>query len=168
MKACSPKSTSPLAAIFAMILWRISTYETLDGRGGLFASARWHTRGRPVVYLANSAAGALVEVLVHLELDPAQLPRSYTLLKADAADDISIERIDATGIQQNWRENTFTTRSLGDEWLLAGKSALLEVPSAILPETVNVLLNPLHPEAPMVRVLWHEAYPYDRGLFKGR
>jgi RES domain-containing protein len=151
-----------------MNLWRISNYETLDGRGGLFASARWHTRGRPVVYLANSAAGALVEVLVHLELDPARLPRSYTRLKADASDDISIQRVDVATFAQNWREDSIATRSLGDEWLEAGKSALLEVPSAILPETVNVLLNPLHPDAPKVRVVRHEAYPYDWRLFKGR
>jgi RES domain-containing protein len=164
MKACLPDAE----LLSSMILWRISNYETLDGRGGLFASARWHSRGRPIVYLANSAAGALVEVLVHLELDPARLPRSYTLLKADAADDVSVQRLDAALLAQNWRDDSTITRNVGDEWLAAGKSALLEVPSAILPETVNFLLNPLHPDAAKVRVLWHEAYPYDRRLFKGR
>jgi RES domain-containing protein len=101
-------------------------------------------------------------------LDPAHLLRSYTLMKANAGADISMQRIDATVFAQNWREDSIATRNSVDEWLEAGKSALLEVPSAILPERVNVLLNPLHPDASKARVLWHEAYPYDRRLFKGR
>ena len=51
-----------------MFLWRISNYRTLDGRGGLETSARWHSQGRPIVYLAESVSGALLEVLVHFEL----------------------------------------------------------------------------------------------------
>ena len=47
-----------------MFLWRISNHSALDGRGGLYAPARWHSQGHPVVYLATSPAGALVEVLV--------------------------------------------------------------------------------------------------------
>jgi RES domain len=67
-----------------------------------------------------------------------------------------------------WREDFVLTRNIGNEWLAAGASALLEVPSAILPETANFLLNPLHPDSQHVRVLWHEVSPYDRRLFKGR
>jgi RES domain-containing protein len=147
-----------------MLLWRISNYGTLDGRGGLLASARWHTQGRPIVYLATSPAGALVEVLVHLELHPAQLPASYRILKAEASSDVAIQRIPA--LPPNWREDLWLTRSTGDKWLASAESVLLEVPSAILPETSNILLNPAHPGANAVRVLWHEAYPFDRRLFK--
>ncbi|HLW85746.1 MAG TPA: RES family NAD+ phosphorylase [Candidatus Sulfotelmatobacter sp.] len=148
-----------------MFLWRISNHDTLDGRGGLIASARWHTRGRPVVYLAATPAGALVEALVHLELRPDKLPASYRLLKAEAPDDLSRMRFSA--LTEDWRENETASRTLGDEWLARAQTALLEVPSAVLPETMNVLLNPAHPEAARVRVVWHEAYPFDRRLFKG-
>jgi len=58
-----------------MFLWRISNHATLNGRGGLYTSARWHTAGRLVVYLAESSAGALLEALVHLELKPGRLPK---------------------------------------------------------------------------------------------
>jgi RES domain-containing protein len=149
-----------------MFLWRISNHGTLDGRGGLFASARWHTSGRPIVYLATTPAGALVEILVHLELNPAHLPRSYQLLKAEAPDDIRLSAVDWASLPDNWRDDTTISRTKGDEWLAASNSALLEVPSAILPETFNFLLNPLHDDAGRIRVLSHQAYPYDRRLFR--
>ena len=60
------------------------------------------------------------------------------------------------------------TRRKGDEWLIADQSALLEVPSVILPETFNLLLNPRHPDAERITILWHQPFPYDRRFFKGK
>jgi RES domain-containing protein len=151
-----------------MFLWRISNHEGLDGRGGLLASARWHTQGRPIVYLATSPAGALVEVLVNLELDAARLPRSYTLLKVEAPDDIPMMRVELASLPQGWRTDPAISRARGDDWLAAGESALLEVPSAILPDSFNLLLNPNHPGAARIRVVSQLAYPYDRRFFKVR
>ncbi len=151
-----------------MFLWRISNHEGLDGRGGLLASARWHTQGRPIVYLAASPAGALVEVLVNLELDAARLPGNYTMLKVEAPDDIAIRRVEVGSLPESWASDLAISRSLGDEWLASGESALLEVPSAILSDTFNVLLNPEHPDAVRIKVVGQRAYPYDRRLFKVR
>lgn len=144
-----------------MILWRISTHSTLDGRGGLFASARWHTQGRPTVYLAESPAGALLEALVHLELSPNAYPAHYGLLKAEAPDGISVRTLEVAGLSSNWFMDLVETRTIGDEWLTVRETLLLRVPSAIVPETFNVLLNPEHPDANHVRILWHEKHPWD-------
>ena len=149
-----------------MILWRISNHRTLDGRGGLLASARWHTRGRPIVYLAETAPGALTEALVHLELDPNNLPRNYKLLKAEAPDDISIRSITKADLPDNWVEDEVATRTIGDEWLASNETALLRVPSAIVPESFNVLLNPLHREAARVVIVDYREYPWDRRLLE--
>ena len=149
-----------------MFLWRISNYDGLDGRGGLLASARWHTQGRPIVYLATSPAGALTEVLVNLELDAARLPGNYMLLKVEAPDDVPVKRIEATALSEGWADDLAISRNLGDDWLAGGESALLEVPSAILPNTSNVLLNPLHPDAGRIGVVWQQPYPFDRRFFK--
>jgi RES domain-containing protein len=151
-----------------VVLWRISNHIGLDGRGGLSAPARWHSRGRAIVYFATSPAGALVEVLVHLELDPTNFPGSYQMLKAESPDEIETPRLPAESLPRSWREDLELTRSQGDEWLAGAQSALLEVPSAVLPETFNVLLNPNHPDAQRVAVLWHEPFPYDRRFFKVR
>jgi RES domain-containing protein len=147
-----------------MLLWRISNHSSLDGRGGLLASGRWHTRGRPVVYLAESAAGALLEALVHLELDYNTLPESYGLLKSEAPDSVRLQNLNVNKLPYNWVNDQVTTRTAGDEWLAANRGALLRVPSAIVPETGNVLLNPEHSEARKIRVLSYRPYPWDRRL----
>jgi len=109
-----------------------------------------------------------MEVLVNLELDAARLPRSYTLLKAEAPDDIQVSRIDVSSLPEAWTSDLAVSRSAGDRWLESGQSALLEVPSAIVPDTVNILLNPPHPDAGRMRIVWQHAYPFDRRLFKVR
>jgi RES domain-containing protein len=149
-----------------MIFWRISNHRTLDGRGGIKASARWHTKGRPIVYLAETATGALTEALVHLELDPNHLPRNYKLLKSEAPDDISIRKITKSDLPKNWVQDEVATRTIGDEWLASNETALLRVPSAIAPESFNVLLNPMHREAARVVVVDYREYPWDRRLLE--
>ena len=149
-----------------MVLWRISNHRTPDGSGGLKASARWHTRGRPIVYLAETATGALTEALVHLELDPDHLPRHYKLLKAAAPDDISIRSITRQDLPETWVKDEVATRTIGDQWLASLATALLRVPSAIVPESFNVLLNPLHREAARVVVVDYREWPWDRRLLE--
>src|SRR5208337_5241427 len=147
-----------------MFLWRISNHRTLDGRGGLETSARWHAQGRPIVYLAESVAGALLEVLVHLELSPVHLPKSYRLLKVEVPDDVSMDALSANDLGETWTDNETLTRTLGDQWLASKRSTLLRVPSAIAPETLNVLLNSAHQEARRLRIVSHREYAWDLRL----
>ena len=79
-----------------MFLWRISNHAALDGRGGLLAGARWHMAGQPIVYLAESPAGSLLEVLVHLELDLDNLPKSFKLSKRN----VKQSRMNCTGLNR--------------------------------------------------------------------
>ena len=130
-------------------LWRISNYQSLSGEGGLHYSARWHTAGHRIVYLAESPAGAMIEALVHLELDEGGWPLSYRLMQIDYPENLCAETLDPGA--KKWRANLELTRRLGDEWLRSGRSALARVPSAILPETWNVLLNPDHRDAGQIR-----------------
>jgi RES domain-containing protein len=117
------------------------------------------------VYLAESPSGALLEVLVHLELDVTHPPKSYRLLKAEAPDHLASMRVGEKALPKNWTSDVVATRTVGDEWLAAGKAALLRVPSAIVPETFNILLNPQHADVRRIKVLWHEEYPWDSRLF---
>jgi len=125
-----------------MRLWRISNHADLSGEGGLRASGRWHSKGRRVVYLADHPASALIEIMVHLEIDAEDLPSHYQLLGIDVPDDIAIPTVDA--LPCDWREQAMLTRSLGDAWLRGGTTALLRVPSAIVPDASNYLFNPAH------------------------
>jgi len=105
-------------------LWRISNYADLRGIGGLRAGARWHNRGRPIVYLAGSAPGALLEILVHLEISsPTDLPDTYQLLTVEADDDVSLT--DCPSLSADWVRQEAVTRGIGDQWLADGRSALV-------------------------------------------
>ncbi len=116
------------------------------------ASGRWHTRGRRVVYCSESPAAALLEILVHFELDVRELPTRYRLLKLHAPDDLVVAVVAPADLPADWLDRTDLTRAAGDRWLQASRSALLRVPSAVVPETFNVLLNPGHQQAAHVAV----------------
>jgi RES domain-containing protein len=116
--------------------------------------------------LAENPAGALVKVLVHLELDPVHLPESYRLLKAEAVEDLPVRTSARPERPGNWISNQVATRTVGDESLASKSTVLLRVPSVIVPETFNVLLNPEHAEAGRVQVLWYGEYPWDAQLVK--
>lgn len=150
-----------------MQLWRISDYRNLSGRGGVRASGRWHTAGEPIVYLAESSAGSLLEVLVHLELVDPGLPPDYTLLRIEAPDDLAVEHLVESN-EKVWDAALRTSRKLGDAWLSKGRTALARVPSSIVPHTWNYLLNPLHPEAGRVTIASAEKCKFDARLLAGR
>jgi RES domain-containing protein len=150
-----------------MILWRISNYAELLGIGAMEASARWHTAGRPLVYLAESPSSALLEILVHLEAEEDDRPDSYQLLKIEVADDIATEGVSLSSLPPNWKDDEAVTRAIGDDWLGRGATALLRVPSVITPETYNWLLNTRHADARRAAVV-HIDWPlYDSRLFRG-
>jgi RES domain-containing protein len=147
-------------------LWRIGNFATLDGGGGLEYPARWNTAGRPIVYLAESVAGALVEVLVHLEIDEAEQPESFTLLHVEALNSVRV--LDLQPTMSDWRAGIAHTQEIGDSWLADCNSALARVPSAILPYTSNYLLNPRHPDAAQVEIAHSTSHLYDPRLLRIR
>lgn len=149
-----------------MILWRISNYADLLGIGGLYASARWHTGGQPIVYLAENPSSALLEVFVHLETDEDHRPDRYQLLKIEAEDGLAFETVELTSLSPDWITNDWETQSRGDEWLTGKRTSLLCVPSAITPETWNWVLNPRHPDAGRIRIIQVEMHLYDARLFR--
>jgi RES domain-containing protein len=117
------------------------------------------------VYLAESPAGALVEALIHLELLPNAYPSHYGLLKTEVSERVSIRGLEIGDLSRNWFSDVVATRTIGDEWLASRNTLLLRVPSAIVPETWNVLLNPEHADVAQVRILWHKEHPWDLRFF---
>jgi RES domain-containing protein len=135
-----------------VILWRISDHATLDGGGGLSLSGRWHTAGRRIVYCAPNPATALLEVLVHTEIDFDDVPVNFRYLEIEVPDSLSVEDLDLKSPSQLWRTDLLATRQAGDQWLQSSRTALLRVPSVIVPATWNVLINPRHPESAQIRI----------------
>ena len=149
-----------------MFLWRISNHLSLAGDGALRTPGRWHTRGRRVVHCAQSPAAALLEILVHFEVDIQDLPVRYRLLKIEAPDDVQVESVSVDHLPADWPERSEMTRALGDGWLTKRSAALLSVPSAIVPETFNVLLDPAHQDAKRIVIVNAGDHAIDPRLLK--
>lgn len=127
---------------------------------------RWHSRGGRVVYCAQNPAAALLEILVHFEIEIRDLPVRYRLWKIHAPDDVLVERVSADKLPPDWTERTDATRAFGDGWLARTSSALLTVPSAIVPETFNVLMNPAHRDAKRIVIVETGEHAIDPRLLK--
>lgn len=141
-----------------MRLWRLAreAHSALDGEGARMFGGRWNSPGRPVVYCAGSAALAVLEVRVHLDLPLDLLPEDYRLVVIETGD---------VGYEDAQPQATETARVFGDKWLASGRSAILRVPSVIVPEEWNVLINPLHPHAQHIQVESQRPFVFDSRLF---
>lgn len=148
-----------------MIIWRFSRHLGLDGQGGLVASGRWHTRGHRILYCAPNPASALLEVLAHGAVRTPEALEGFRFLKIELPDDISIERVADGLLPADWATQLEVTRAWGDRWLSDGLHPVLLVPSVLVPETWNVLCNPLHRQARELASLAEIGFPLDSRLF---
>ena len=142
------------------LAWRICrrAFADLSGEGARIVGGRWNSPGRAVVYAAETAALAVLEVRVHLDLEWSLLPPDYVLVAIDL-DELPIERVDAFPAD---------TVAFGDAWLSSGRSAVLSVPSAIVPESRNLLLNVGHPDAARAVIASIRPFAFDGRLWRTR
>ena len=146
-----------------MILWRISNHADLNRLGGVHRSGRWHFAGVPVVYLSESPALALLEVMVNFDLAPDELPADYQLLEVDCSA-VGVLSLNDDQSGEQWEDSRPPTQSIGSEWLVSGASALLKVPSAVVPKSWNYLLNPRHADAAHATIRSSSRHPFDPRL----
>ena len=150
-----------------MNIWRISNHRDLAGAGGLRAGGRWHSPGRAIIYCAEHPASALLEILAHLDVaNLAALPDGYQLLEIDVPDAVDIESLPTHALTLKWQSDDASTQAIGDRWLASRSSALLRVPSALVPKVWNYLINPSHPAAALLKITAAARYPFDTRLFK--
>lgn len=138
-----------------VLLWRIATEardygaNDLTGKGAEITGGRWNRPGKPVLYTATTIALACLETVVHLNGDG--LPLNRYLVQVEVTDDAwaARETLTASNAPKGWDALPSGKASLdtGDAWLASGRSALLMVPSVVVPEELNVLINPAHPQA---------------------
>lgn len=144
------------------IVWRLASgrYPPLSGEGARLVGGRWNSAGRLLVYASESLALCLAECLVHIT---GPLPRDYVAFRLAVPED-RIEVLNAGALKADWRADLGYTRAIGDQWLAQERSLVLAVPSAILPESTNLLLNPLHPEVGDVQIVDRQPFRFDPRL----
>ncbi len=129
-------------------LWRVvkrrHAATAFDGKAAQQFGGRWNSPGRGAVYASASKSLAVLEVLVHLDVGRT-LPRLVAFtFDVDAT---LVDRLPDTQLPRHWRTSRglVATQQTGDAWLVSGRALALAVPSAIVPEELNYLLNPAHP-----------------------
>lgn len=118
----------------------------LEGTKSEKSGGRWNHPGVPLVYAAGTLSLCALETLVHL---PPDWPRTgYAALPLEVPDDVSIEEVDPERIHRGWRKTPSPREVLdyGTDWARSKRTAILRVPSAVIPLECNYVLNPLHPE----------------------
>lgn len=157
------------AAAPVLAFWRIATdtpdytADDLDGKGAELSGGRWNARGTPLVYASSSRALACLETVVHLAGGRA-LPLNRYLVRLDVPAELWAARtVFDAGAHVGWDALPPGRVSIawGTAWAQAGASCVAEVPSVVVPEEGNLLLNPRHPDAARVTARKLRRWLYD-------
>lgn len=123
-----------------------------SGRGAADYGGRWNRPGIPVVYASSSLSLATLEYLVNI--DRNELPSDLVVIAAEIPDDVVVGRVDAHDLPVGWRSSPspIKLKEIGEGWIRNAGTAVLLVPSAVIPQENNILLNPAHPQFARVLV----------------
>lgn len=148
--------------------WRIVKTKhgatAFTGEGAAITGGRWNSRGVPVVYASATQALVVLENLVHL--NPMVL-FSYVVFHCDFKDTL-VQEVDRTDLPADWmlQPPSTSTQAMGDAWVAARKSAILAVPSVIVPGERNYLFNPAHADFGKIRIGKAQPFSFDARLMK--
>lgn len=128
-----------------MLLWRISAYPGLGGVGGHHQDGRWHTMKRSVIYAGEHPALAMVEVMAHMRLSLTNIPVNLKLIRLMLLDGaiISPPPVLPTG----WQANEPASQTVGNTWLDSLTGLAMPLPSALIADSTNYLVNLNHPQS---------------------
>ena len=149
-----------------MILYRFARLEfnnDLSGEGARLFGGRWNSKGRPAIYTSLSISLSLLELLIHsIGYDEIQ---KNNLLTIDTTS-LAMTEINSSQLKNGWQQDEEYTKYIGDEFLASLSTPLLKLPSAIIPEEYNILINPRHRESKKIKLKSHRDFSFDVRLFK--
>ena len=139
----------------------------LSGKGAELAGGRWNNKGTAVVYTAASRSLCALEILVHLPI--GLLPFDYHLVTIEIPDSAPLKEISVSDLPEDWQSipHGNATQRIGDLFVQEREFLLLKVPSAVVKDEFNFLINPAHPDFQQVKVVETELFEFDSRLFKG-
>lgn len=151
-----------------LTVWRLITARFADsafsGEGARLYGGRWNRKGIPLVYTAGSQSLAMLEMLVQDE----PLRARYVMIPARIPKAVRIEQVDAKKLPADWRELAAREQlqAIGGDWAKKKATAVLAIPSAVIPAETNYLLNPLHPDFKKIEIGTPQPFVTDLRLIK--
>ena len=147
-----------------MEVFRITLAEYANELYASGRSNRWNYKGEKVIYAAASRSLACLENVVHSS--GVALSQSFTVMVIYIPDKISIETIAIEQLPKDWNKKARpqTCQSLGSQWINSNASLLLQVPSSIIPDEKNYLINPTHKDFTKVKIIDRQHFYFDQRL----
>ena len=147
-----------------MIVYRISNElykEDISGNGAAINGSRWNSKNTRILYTGENISLTILESLVHLR--KSDIPDKQYLLYIEIPD-IEFSEIKQDKIKQDWQKHLNYTQWIGDQFILVNQSLVLKVPSAVVSQEHNFLINPLHIEFKKVKLVKNELLELDKRL----
>ncbi len=151
-----------------LTVWRLLTarfaQSAFSGEGARLYGGRWNRQGVAMVYTAGSQSLAMLEMLVQDE----PLRARYVMVPASLPKNLKIERVLPGQLPADWRDlgAREQLQAIGTDWARRKSSAVLAVPSVVIPIETNYLLNPLHPAFTRILIGRAEAFVTDLRLMR--
>ncbi|MBC9912438.1 RES family NAD+ phosphorylase [Chitinophaga varians] len=152
-----------------MDVYRISKcayINDLTGTGSRLYGGRWNSPGHSMVYTAGSRALSALEVLVHIPLK--NIIQDFCIATIHIPDDIAIKVLTKKDLPSGWQSLAPfpALQAIGDEWVDTARYAVLRIPSVVIAEENNYLINPQHPDAARVTITDTQPFVFDQRLRK--
>jgi RES domain-containing protein len=149
--------------VYRLTRRKFSGKNPFDGEGSFLFGGRWSSVGTRLCYAATHRSLAILEYRAHIEL--ALMPDDLVIATLEIPGDVSITPTPA--LPEDWKEYPApaSLRKIGDRFIADARAAVILIPSGLVPQENNVLLNPLHPDATrMVRQRRLVPFLYDHRL----
>ncbi|TVR19605.1 MAG: RES domain-containing protein [Balneolaceae bacterium] len=147
-----------------MVVYRITLTKWADSLAGSGFPARWNSKGVYVIYTAESRALACLENLVHRSGEG--LNNRFSVIEIDVPDNASVKTVEAESLPDQWHHITSypVCRKIGDSWAESGSTLLLRVPSSVIRDEHNILINPAHPDFEQTKIRKAIPFRFDERL----
>ncbi len=152
-----------------MRVWRLChkrfAATAFDGAGAKLYGGRWNHQGLPMVYCSATLSLAVLEVLAHYRVPIP--PLDFVAVPADLPPKLKLATISPTDLPADWFNDPAPAQlqQLGSDWLRGLSTLALAVPSALVPQEFNYLLNPRHPDFARLSIGTAQAFPFDPRLW---
>jgi RES domain-containing protein len=151
-------------------VWRLTTRKyaatAFSGIGNRRVGSRWVPEGRLAIYTSENLSTAVLETLVHI--DPNHFRDNFVCIKAEVPDNITMDEVSLADLPDDWqrRFEDSELQQVGAQWIDRGSSAVLIVPSAVVPQERNVIINPQHEDFGKIVLSPAEPYLFDTRLLR--
>lgn len=152
-----------------MIVFRLTKdiySNDLTGEGAKLAGGRWNSKGVPIVYTSESRSLCMFEAMAHIPIN--LLPNNYKIIKIEIPDRVKVDELKIKNLPPNWDKFPYISASqkIGYRFVKNNKALILKVPSALISESYNYLLNPAHIDIISVKIISKDSIRLDDRIIK--